>query len=111
VAHDLSPSLQARLQDVGAILDQVEKQLRRLSHELRPTILDDLGLVPALQFLADGISKRTKLTIRVESSLEGRHAAAVSWFEKALAEQRDSLLRGEPPNAAEAKKRLDRRGR
>jgi signal transduction histidine kinase len=76
VAHDLSPSLQARLQDVGTILDQVEKQLRRLSHELRPTILDDLGLVPALQFLADGVSKRTKLTIRVESSLEGRHAAA-----------------------------------
>jgi len=35
-----------------------------------------LGLVPALQFLADGVSKRTKLTIRVESSLEGRHAAA-----------------------------------
>src|SRR5713226_4064149 len=64
------------VQDEGTILDQVEKQLRRLSHELRPTILDDLGLVPALQFLADGISKRTKLTIRVESSLEGRHAAA-----------------------------------
>jgi len=72
VARDLNPSLQERLQEVGTILDQVEKQLRRLSHELRPTILDDLGLVPALQFLTDGISRRTELSIRIHSSLEGR---------------------------------------
>ena len=72
VARDLSPTLQDRLQEVGAILDQVEQQLRRLSHELRPTILDDLGLAPALQFLTDGISRRTELTIRIQNSLEGR---------------------------------------
>jgi signal transduction histidine kinase len=74
VAHDLSPSLQGRLQEVGTILDQVEKQLRRVSHELRPTILDDLGLVPALQFLTDGFSRRTELSIRIHSSLQGRYA-------------------------------------
>jgi len=74
VAHDLTPALQGRLQEVGTILDQVEKQLRRLSHELRPTILDDLGLVPALQFLTDGISRRANLPIRIQNSLEGRCA-------------------------------------
>jgi signal transduction histidine kinase len=74
VAHDLSPALQGRLEEVGTILGQVEKQLRRLSHELRPTILDDLGLVPALQFLADGISRSATLSIRIQNSLEGRHA-------------------------------------
>ena len=72
VSHDLSPALQERLQEVGTILDQVEKQLRRLSHELRPTILDDLGLVPALQFLTEGISRRAGLSIQVQSSLKGR---------------------------------------
>lgn len=77
VARDLSPSLQGRLQEVGAILDQVEKQLRRLSHELRPMILDDLGLVPALEFLADGISRRVELSIRMRSSLEGRYAPQI----------------------------------
>ncbi len=77
VARDLSPSLQGRLQEVGTILDQVEKQLRRLSHELRPTILDDLGLVPALQFLTDGISRRAELSIQIHSSLEGRYAPNV----------------------------------
>src|SRR6266581_1244203 len=38
----------------------------RLSHELRPTVLGDLGLKPALEFLAEGVSKRTKQRITVE---------------------------------------------
>ncbi|MGB6473991.1 MAG: ATP-binding protein [Candidatus Sulfotelmatobacter sp.] len=74
VSHELSPSLQGRLHEVGTILDQVEKQLRRLSHELRPTILDDLGLVPALQFLTEGISNRADLSIEIQSSLKCRYA-------------------------------------
>lgn len=77
MARDLSPCLQERLQEVGTILDQLEKQLRSLSHELRPTILDDLGLVPALRFLTDGISRRVELSIRIHSSLESRCAPHV----------------------------------
>ena len=46
--------------------------MRRLSHELRPTILDNLGLVPALEFLSERITKRTGLAIIVEGSTEGR---------------------------------------
>ena len=38
----------------------------RLSHELRPTVLGDLGLTPALEFLAERVSKRTKQRITVE---------------------------------------------
>jgi len=34
------------------MLYQIEEQMRSLSHEVRPTVLDDLGLVPALEFLA-----------------------------------------------------------
>src|SRR2546426_4393135 len=50
----------------SGLLDQIEAHLRQLSHELRPTILDDLGLVPALEFLSEGVSKRTKLQVTVE---------------------------------------------
>jgi signal transduction histidine kinase len=71
-ARELSPATRERLQEVKGHLDQVEEQLRRLSHELRPTILDNLGVVPALQFLAEGVSKRTGLAITVEGSTEGR---------------------------------------
>jgi len=54
------------LEDVQGLLHKIEEQLRHLSHELRPTILDDLGLHPAIEFLADGVSRRTGLQITVE---------------------------------------------
>jgi signal transduction histidine kinase len=72
VARELPPPAGDRLQKVRGLLDQIEVQLRRLSHELRPTILDDLGLLPALEFLATGISARTRVPISVEGSSEKR---------------------------------------
>ncbi len=50
-------------------LDMVSDQLRRLSHELRPPILDQLGLMPALQFLTDGFRKRAGLTIVIDNDI------------------------------------------
>ena len=75
--HELPPKLSERVQAIRGHLDQIEVQLRRLSHELRPTILDDLGLVPALEFLAAGISKRTGLALTVEGCTSGRLHASV----------------------------------
>jgi signal transduction histidine kinase len=72
VGKDASPVLQQRLREVRAILDQAETELRKLSHELRPVILDDLGLVPALQVLGEGMSRRSGVTVQVETCLEGR---------------------------------------
>src|SRR5207302_1332613 len=66
VARDLPPHTARRLDDVRGLLTKIEEQLRHLSHELRPTILDDLGLRPAIEFLADGVSRRTGLQITVE---------------------------------------------
>ena len=62
----MSPRARLRLEKVRAPLDEIEKHLRRLSHELRPTVLDDLGLVPALEFLAQGVSARNGVAIKVE---------------------------------------------
>jgi signal transduction histidine kinase len=70
--RDLPAPLREQLGRVKELLDQTDKELRRLSHELRPTILDDLGLVPALQFLAEGVSKRTNQAILVHASLKDR---------------------------------------
>src|SRR3989441_6955083 len=68
VARDLPPHTSRRLDDVRGLLTKIEEQLRHLSHELRPTILDDLGLHPAIEFLADGVSRRTGLQITVEGA-------------------------------------------
>jgi len=46
--------------------------LRRYSHELRPTVLDDLGWIPAIRFLAEGVSKRANLPIHIKVAFAGR---------------------------------------
>lgn len=65
VAGNLPPAREHLLK-VKGLLDLIEGQLRQLSHELRPTILDDRGLLPALKFLAEGVTARTGLFIKVE---------------------------------------------
>lgn len=72
IARDAPSSIRAGVSRISEHLDEVREQLRRLSHELRPLILDQLGLVPALRFLADGVSERTNLPALVEGSTEGR---------------------------------------
>jgi signal transduction histidine kinase len=66
-----------QLQRVREHLDRIEEQLRRLAHELHPRILDDLGLVMALQFLALGFEKRRGIAVIVESALQTRLRPAV----------------------------------
>ncbi len=72
LARDLQPSGQQTIQDIKELIEQIEAELRHLSHELRPTILDDLGLLPAVEFLAQGVSKRFGIPITVEGIAEGR---------------------------------------
>jgi len=69
--------LQEHFHPVRGHLDAIGTQLRRLSHELRPTILDDLGLLPALRFFAEGVAVRTGLHIDVDSALDGRLAPPI----------------------------------
>ncbi len=69
LAREMPEHGHERIGRIRGHLDQVREQLRRLSHEVRPPILDTLGLVPALQFLADGIEKRTGLVVTVEGSI------------------------------------------
>lgn len=72
LARELPSSAGGHLRQIETLLNDIEGRLRRLSHELRPTILDDLGLGPALEFLAEGIAGRTPTVIAVEGSTEGR---------------------------------------
>jgi PAS domain S-box-containing protein len=72
LAHTLPPAGQQTIGEIKQLIERIEMELRRLSHELRPTILDDLGLVPALEFLAQGVSKRFGIRITVEGNTSGR---------------------------------------
>jgi len=71
--------VRVHVERITSHLDQVREQLRRLSHELRPPILDQLGLMPALQFLADGFRKRSALQVTIENAVavDGRLPQAI----------------------------------
>jgi|SRR5215472_3301845 len=75
MAQEFPPS-QQKIDQIGRLLKEVEGHLRRYSHELRPTILDDLGWIPAVRFLVEGVSKRTGLRIHVEATTSGRLSGA-----------------------------------
>ena len=77
VALELPEPQQVQFARIKEMLNQVERHLRRYSHELRPTILDDLGWIPAVRFLADGISKRANLPIHVEAPNPERLPGAI----------------------------------
>jgi len=72
LSRELPKPLQEQVGQIEGLLNQVENHLRRYSHELRPTVLDDLGWIPAIRFLAEGISKRANLAIHVRSTVSGR---------------------------------------
>jgi signal transduction histidine kinase len=75
--EDFPQTANPRLRQLQALLDEVENQLRNLSHELRPTVLDDLGWLPAIQFLANAVSRRAHLPVEVQSTATGRLNTAV----------------------------------
>jgi signal transduction histidine kinase len=77
MALELPKPQQAQVTRIKELLTQVEKHLRRYSHELRPTILDDLGWVPAIRFLAEGVSKRAGLPIHIDATISERLPGAI----------------------------------
>lgn len=77
MARECPEAQQEQIQRIEGMLNEAEKHLRRYSHELRPTILDDLGWIPAIRALAEGVSKRCSLPIHVEAAVPGRLAGTV----------------------------------
>jgi signal transduction histidine kinase len=77
IANDVPPLSRPRFDRVGRLLAQVEAELRSLSHEWRPTLLDDLGLAPALEFLAGNVSRRSGIPVRVSADARTRLPCAV----------------------------------
>lgn len=54
-----------RIDRVIQHLDSVSEQIRGLSHEMRPMVLERHGLLPALRQLARGVNQRSGLDVQV----------------------------------------------
>jgi len=60
-----------RVDDCRRLVDQAIQDVREMSQLLRPSILDDFGLDPALRSLAERFSSRTGIAVKYESNLDG----------------------------------------
>jgi PAS domain S-box-containing protein len=70
--RNVPAAVQESLREVSGVFHELDEELRRMAHELRPMILDRLGLRAALEYLAQGVARRTGLRITVEGTCEGR---------------------------------------
>jgi signal transduction histidine kinase len=70
IARDVPLPVQARLQEVRLHLDAVAAQLRRVSHDLHPSILDDLGPIDAIKFTARTFTRRTGVHLTIDVQLD-----------------------------------------
>jgi len=61
-----TPGLTDRLDDALRLMDAGIQSIRNVTNALRPSLLDDLGLVPALRGLVQEVSDRTGLDVRLE---------------------------------------------
>jgi signal transduction histidine kinase len=52
------------------------QDVRRLAVELRPKVLDDFGLVPALERLTESFGEQTEIDVRFETALGGERLPA-----------------------------------
>ena len=51
-----------KLDETSAILEQILGQVRQISFDIRPPVLDDLGLAPAMRWMVDDTAARAGLT-------------------------------------------------
>ncbi len=64
---NLIPQVEEKLTDLNTILNEVSGQITELSLDLRPSMLDDLGLIPTLYWYFEKTQKRTHLDIKFET--------------------------------------------
>jgi PAS domain S-box-containing protein len=63
--------LAARAEGMGALLDRTVGSSRRIAADLRPLMLDDLGLADAAQWLADEFAKHSGIRLEMRAPEEG----------------------------------------
>lgn len=69
-AHrDAPPALQATLKESLGSSDEILRYLREMTQQLRPRVLDDLGLAPALEWHLNLFQRQTGINVALDVSL------------------------------------------
>jgi PAS domain S-box-containing protein len=68
-AGPLSEEASSKFTDILEVIDKTVKTVRRIASELRPTLLDDLGLVAAMEWHLEEFEKRSGIKSRFMTSI------------------------------------------
>lgn len=71
IESEVPAKIAGRLDDSVQLLDRLLTQVRELSLDLRPPLLDELGLVPTLRWLVDHQAQRAGLRVTFDANLDG----------------------------------------
>jgi signal transduction histidine kinase len=78
LATGISPATSQRLADVRRLVDRMHQEIHRMIVNLRPSVLDDLGLAAAIQWFAERHLNAAGVAVRCElGDLDIRLAAEV----------------------------------
>jgi|GEM_PF-1634849 len=70
IAPDVPARIGDRLDDSIQLLDRLLRQVRNLSLDLRPPLLDELGLVPTIRWLVDQQAQRAQLSATFTANVD-----------------------------------------
>jgi PAS domain S-box-containing protein len=63
--EDISLPVKQKISSMTALIDETISRVKKITAELRPGLLDDLGLAAAIEWQADEFSKRTEIPCKV----------------------------------------------
>jgi PAS domain S-box-containing protein len=94
---EAGPELAARADGMSALLDRTVSSSRRIAADLRPLMLDDLGLADAAQWLVDDFGKRSgvRLEMRVpeQAAFDALAKGAATAVYRAIQESLTNIAR------------------
>lgn len=64
LGHTLDADIAARITGMSQLIDSTVRAVRRIAADLRPVMLDDLGLVPAIEWLANDFTNRYGIAVQ-----------------------------------------------
>jgi signal transduction histidine kinase len=67
------PAIKAKFNDTLSLVDATVRSIRRIATELRPSIIDDLGLNAAMEWLVSEFNSRQHIDIRYEIDFDDKN--------------------------------------
>ena len=80
---EVSPAMMKRLESISTLVDGTIQSVRRIATELRPVVLDQLGLIPAIEWQAHEFQARTGIQCTLDVYLRAitlSHAGSTAMF-------------------------------